>query len=102
MRPPGRSTVVRRPEPWTFASTTAMYGRKIAPAANTASHQPRAKSRPMTQSTRIDIAIEYLIMRDRRSASGESGSVVIDCCCFMVVAVVLRHSSCFKPTSDSG
>src|SRR5688572_4220045 len=49
-------------------------------------------------STRIDIAIVYLIMRERRSASGEGGSMVIDCC-FMVVAVGSRGSPPLKPTS---
>ncbi len=50
------------------------------------------------RATRIDIAIEYLIMRDRRSASGEGGSVVIDCC-FMVVAVGRAALLSLKPTS---
>lgn len=50
------------------------------------------------QSTRIVMAIVYLIMRDRRSASGEGGSEVIDCC-FMVVAVGLAALLWVKPTS---
>ena len=49
-------------------------------------------------STRIDMVIVYLIMRDRRSASGEGGSVVIDCC-FMVVAVGRAALLSLKPTS---
>jgi hypothetical protein len=48
--------------------------------------------------TRIDIAIVYLIIRERRSASGEGGSVVIDCC-FMVVAVGRAALLSLKPTS---
>ncbi|GAA1952542.1 hypothetical protein GCM10009717_18190 [Agromyces allii] len=39
------------------------------------------------QSSLIAMAIEYLIMRERRSASGEGGRLVIDCCFINVVAV---------------
>src|SRR5215204_3819394 len=58
----------------------------MAPTAKKASHQPCANGRQMMQTTRIDIMTVYLIMRERRSASGEGGSVVIECCCFMMVA----------------
>ncbi|GAA1061527.1 hypothetical protein GCM10009573_29540 [Agromyces bracchium] len=55
------------------------------------------------QATRIDIMTVYLIMRARRSSSGDGGSDVIDCRggCFMVVAVDCGAPH-LKPTSAAG
>ncbi len=47
----------------------------------------------MMQSTRMPIATEYLIMRRRRSSSGESGRFVIDCCFMSVTGAANRARS---------
>jgi hypothetical protein len=44
--------------------------------AKNSSHQPWAKSRQMTQSILMPMAIEYLIARERRSALGDGGREV--------------------------
>ena len=59
----------------TFATTTAKYGRKIAPAAKTRIHHPCAKSSAKMHATRMPIMTVYLIMRERRSSSTTSRSV---------------------------
>src|SRR5690606_3404439 len=64
----------------TFARTTATYGRPIAPAANTNCHHPVVTSISTRHTTRTLIAIVYLSIRDRRSASGDGGSEVMDGC----------------------
>ena len=93
----------------TLAITTAMYGRKMAPAAHTASHQPRANTHSTTQTKRIPMVSEYLIMRPRRSSSGDRGREVIDCCFAMSspkpktkIAGVCRVLNSIVPATDQG
>lgn len=73
---PGRSTLPRSPALPTLASTTAKYGRTTAPIAKKSCHQPCAKRRQITHSSRMLMAMEYLIARERRSALGDGGREV--------------------------
>src|SRR5690606_34789701 len=70
---PGRCTVPCERPRTLLAMTTAKYGRNTAPAAGMAIHQPGTTRHRAMQTTRTDIAIVYLSMRDRRSPSGERG-----------------------------
>lgn len=74
----GRSTVPCLGVIFTFATIMAKYGKTIAPVAQITSHQPVTKSMATMHAIRIPIAMEYLIMRIRRSSVGASGSDVAD------------------------
>jgi hypothetical protein len=62
---------------WAFAMTTAKYGRKIAPAKQSHMSQPSTKMAATMQTTRMVIAIRYFTIRDLRSCSGDSPTVVM-------------------------
>src|SRR6202012_3361250 len=75
---PARSTGATRGCTTVLARTTATYGRSTAPAIGMSAHQLWMKIATMKQTMRIDIVTRYLIMRRRRSASGDGGSEVAD------------------------
>jgi hypothetical protein len=75
-----------------FAMTTATYGKIIVPANGMSRHHPGTMKMAKKQTTRIDIAIVYLIMRPRRSSSGDGGRDVTDwVACFFIGMTSLRR-----------
>jgi hypothetical protein len=65
--------------PWALAMITAKYGRNMAPSENSTVSQPRGTLTARTmQTTRMIIAMVYLIKRLRRSSSGETSREVTD------------------------
>ena len=56
---------------------TAKYGSATAPRAGTRIHQPGVMKHAPIQIMRSPIADAYLIMRERRSSSGEVGRLVM-------------------------
>lgn len=95
---PGRTTAAPSLDP-TLAITTAKYGSSTAPTRGTKSHHPVTKKHAMTQATLSPMAMPYLTILRWRSSSGEEGSVVIDCGCFIGFRAILRHRSGASHTS---
>jgi hypothetical protein len=92
MSEPGASAGADVTRDAVFAMTTATYGKMFVPANGMSRHQPGTMKIAKKHTTRMHIATVYLIMRPRRSSSGDGGRDVTDwVLCFFIGMTSLRR-----------